>query len=1169
MNYAPILLASAITTLAIASTPDPLAPRPNGMRTAAPTLHLITNATIHAAPGETIEHADILFNNGIIVAIGSDLDPNGATVWDIDGAHIYAGFIDPYIEVDAPMPPANAVGNHWSNKITPQRDALDIGLPANASKALREMGFTSAMIAPDDGIFRGWSAVVSTAADFKDDSMGDPPTYKAHSAMMMGFDRSSWPNNNYPNSHMGVVAMMRQTFIDAEHRARKEHTDTSCLDEIDPKNTTLFYETNHELEALLADKIATEFDHANLVIIDNGTAHRRLNAFADMGFPVIVPLRFPKTPDVFTVGGADSVDLATLQHHERAPANARWLSNSRINVSLTTSKGNDHDDFWDNLHLAIEKGLDPDTALAMITTNPSRILHLPNQGALRQGFIANLVVADGDLFDPSADAQIIDTWVDGRRHHINDESNTRFDGNWTASMADTSHHVTLSIDGNAVTISTPEGDEKARKVNIDQNQISFIASNPAKGTHIVTGTLSPDGTIHGSGLSPDQEPFQWTAHKVEATKHIKDYIGTWDATLNQKFKLTFKITKDSVTVIEKTDGDDTSKDITQETEAFNTNDGHLEFAFDHTPFGSPGIFNIVINNPKGNNTASGMGGIGDHPNKDTFAVSVVKVNDNKDAAETNLLPDFPTTPFGPYAYDTKPEQLRYLLTNATVWTQSGDGILENATVVINGNRIHSVHTGSPYVFDSDWDGPAPIEIDATDMHITPGIIDAHSHTGLFRFGVNESGQAVTAEVRIADSLDPGFPGWYRQLAGGVTTAQLLHGSANPMGGQSQTVKVRWNSDKPQDMFFEGAKPGIKFALGENVKQSNWGDKNTTRYPQTRMGVETLMRDRFTKAREYTEYHDFLWAQAFIAVPHDPYQPDVSRTSQRIQYLYNGYYNDTLPTDVRERLEGPATGFPPKRDLELETLAQILAGERLVHSHSYRQDEILMLCRIAEEFDFKIGTFQHGLETYKVAEIVKKHAIGTSIFSDWWAYKVEVTDAIPFAGPINHEVGLLTSYNSDSDDLARRMHVEAGKALKYSKLSGIDMTEQEALAFVTTNPAIQLGIIDRVGTLEPGKDADLVIWTGNPLSSLSRPEMTFVDGRLMFSREMDKHLRAKNTAERQRLIQNILSDGKPAKENDSDDPDTEHGHDHGPDLLYNNTQGDCGCNQILPAFNTDY
>ncbi|MGV6814157.1 MAG: amidohydrolase family protein [Phycisphaerales bacterium] len=1070
MNYAPILLVSAISTLAIASSPDPLAPRPNGMQPAAPSRHLITDATIHTAPGQTLEHADILIDQGHIISIGTNLSDPAATTWHIDNAHIYAGFIDPYIEVDAPMPPEYSIGQHWSNKVTPQRDALDEGLDEDTAKSLREMGFTAAMIAPDSGIFRGWSAIVSTAQSFPDPSMGTPPTYQAHAGMMMGFDRNSWPNNDYPNSHMGVVALMRQTFIDAQHRAITTHTDENCLDQIHPDDTTYYYETNQELEAILADKVASEFDHPNIVIIDNGTAHRRLDAFKEMNHPVIVPLRYPETPDVFSVGAADSVDLATLQHFERAPANARWLLNSGLDVALTTSKLRDGEDFWTNLHTAIEKGLPQADALALLTTNPAKIIGLEDQGTIAKDHIANLVIADGNLFDPDADARIIDTWIDGRRHHINDQTNTRFDGSWTIDLVDIPFQLTMNIEGDSITISTKDGDDdgngnqsptenKARKVNIDHNQISFVTDDPNNDTTVITGTLSPDGIIRGSGLSPDQQPFQWTATKnaptvEEADEHTEEVAG-----------------------------DDTD-------------------------------------------------------------------------SEPDLLPDLPTTPFGPYAYDSKPEQLRYLLTNATVWTQSGDGVLENASVVIADGKIYRVLKGGYGDFDYDLDGIALQTIDVQGMHITPGIIDAHSHTGLFRFGVNESGQAVTAECRIADSLDPGFIGFYRELAGGVTTAQLLHGSANPMGGQSQTVKLRWNSAKPQDMFFEGAKPGIKFALGENVKQSNWGDKNTTRYPQTRMGVETLMRDRFAKAREYAanrgKYEEAIHqANAFAE------EINESMRSSLVEHKSNGM---KITTNYSVKVDTP--DLVPSRDLELETLAQILAGERLVHCHSYRQDEILMLCRIAEDFGFKIGTFQHGLETYKVAEIVKEHAIGTSIFSDWWAYKVEVTDAIPFAGPINHEVGLLTSYNSDSDDLARRMNVEAGKALKYAKLSGIDMTEQEALAFVTTNPAIQLGIIDRVGTLEQGKDADLVVWTANPLSSLSRPEMTFVDGRLMFSREMDQHLREKNAAERQRIIQKILAKGKPDQvEEIEDDSESEHDLIDDPDFHT--------CNQRFPSYNTDY
>tara|TARA_R110002072_G_scaffold42064_2_gene117374 strand:+ start:33334 stop:36882 length:3549 start_codon:yes stop_codon:yes gene_type:complete len=1165
-------ISSLVPAYANAAAPDPLAPRPNGMQAATPSRHLIVNATIHAAPGQTFEQADILIDQGRIIAVGQSLadshDTASATVWDLDNPHIYAGFIDPYIEVDAPMPPLDAPGAHWSKLVTPQRDALDLGLPSKAAENLRKMGFTTAMIAPDSGIFRGWSSIVSTADSFQDPSQGTPPVYQTHSGMMMGFDRGSWPSTTYPSSHMGVVALMRQTFIDAAQRRSRANTNTdaSCLDHINPANTTLYYETSHELEALLADNIANEFNHPNLVIIDNGTAHRRLQAFADMGYQMIIPLRFPKTPDVFTVGGADSVDLATLQHHERAPANAKWLSNSRLNVSLTTSKGNDHDNFWDNLHTAIELGLNPDTALSMITTNPANMLGLDTHGSLKSNNIANLVIADGDLFNPNLDAKIIDTWIDGRRHHINDTTNTRFDGDWTIDLVDIPFQLNMSIDGNKITVSSGEGDDyfetDARKVSIDQNQISFLSNDAGEnpGTNVITGTLSADGIIRGTGLNPAQEPFQWTATKQQATLTTSDFVGTWDATLNRRFNLTFKVEQaddtTEVTVIEHTD----AEDITQAATNIRIEGTQLKFDFEHKPFGFDALFSIALDAPT-KNTLTGQGQFDENGSPATFPITAVTASDKP---KRDPLPHLPTDPFGPFAYPEIPTEGTYLLTGATLWTQADDGILEDAWVLIRDGKINQIGTGG-------WPRIGVDEsIDASGMHITPGLIDAHSHTGLFRFGVNESGQAVTSEVRIADSIDPAHPGWYRELAGGLTTAMLLHGSANPIGGQSQTVKLRWNSAKPSDMFFENSKPGIKFALGENVKQSNWGDRNTTRYPQTRMGVENLMRDRFTKAREYAQaWVRFLTPRAAVS---DAY----GMPTWMILSLHKASGYDTKSEHWYDHIPEPLSDTPPMRDLELDALVQILAGDRLIHCHSYRQDEILMLCRLAEEFGFKIGTFQHGLETYKVAETVKEHAIGASIFSDWWAYKVEVTDAIPFAGPINHQVGLLTSYNSDSDDVARRMHVEAAKALKYAKLSDIEMSEQDALNFVTRNPAIQLGIIDRVGTLEVGKDADLVLWTGHPLSSRSRPEMTFVDGRLMFSREMDQQLRAQNAAERQRLIQNILRDGKPPKADkpstdDAHEHDHNHDHDHDPDHTgFNNTaQGDCGCHQTLPAFHTNY
>jgi imidazolonepropionase-like amidohydrolase len=382
-----------------------------------------------------------------------------------------------------------------------------------------------------------------------------------------------------------------------------------------------------------------------------------------------------------------------------------------------------------------------------------------------------------------------------------------------------------------------------------------------------------------------------------------------------------------------------------------------------------------------------------------------------------------------------------------------------------------------------------VTIDCTGKHITPGLIDCHSHTGISR-GVNESGEAVTAEVRVRDVVNPDDINWYRELAGGVTTVNQLHGSANAIGGQSCTTKLRWGAVSPDDMVMQTQVDGIKFALGENPRGAN-GFRESTRYPQTRMGVEALIRDRFLAAADYREQ----WKN------------------------YNAL-------DPKQR----AAVVPPRRDLELAALAEVLAGTRRVHCHSYRQDEIFMLCGIAKEFGFRIGTFQHVLEGYKVGEAIRESAYGASSFSDWWAYKLEVFDAIPENGAILHEVGVNVSFNSDSDELARRLNTEAGKAVKYGGLAPAD-----ALKFVTWNPAVQLGIEAQVGSLEQGKAADLAIWSADPLSYAAICEQTWVEGTLRFSRQADAELRSKANQERQRLLQKALAAGKDRKPRGGPDP----------------------------------
>lgn len=397
----------------------------------------------------------------------------------------------------------------------------------------------------------------------------------------------------------------------------------------------------------------------------------------------------------------------------------------------------------------------------------------------------------------------------------------------------------------------------------------------------------------------------------------------------------------------------------------------------------------------------------------------------------------------------------FMAYNCTVWTCSPSGVLTNSGFTVQAGKVSVIGI-------SGWRGPSA---DYSGLHITPGLIDAHSHSAVLG-SVNESTLPSSAMVRIGDVLNSETKNIPEQLAGGLTTANLLHGSANPIGGQNQIIKLR-DGASPEGLKFEVAPPGIKFALGENVKQSNWGEKYTTRFPQSRMGVPTFYRNRFTAAREYLqEWQDF-------------------RTK---------------------------SGVPPRRDLELEALGEILEGKRFIHCHSYRQDEILAFLRVMESFNVRVGTLQHVLEGYKIADEIARHGAGASCFADWWAYKFEVYDAIPYAGALMRERGVLVSFNSDSSDLARRMNTEAAKAVKFG-----GVPEEEALKFVTINPAKQLGIDRRVGSLEPGKDADFVVWSGNPLDSRSVVLQTWIDGKKYFDRDEAARRAAALKQERTDLI----------------------------------------------------
>jgi len=403
---------------------------------------------------------------------------------------------------------------------------------------------------------------------------------------------------------------------------------------------------------------------------------------------------------------------------------------------------------------------------------------------------------------------------------------------------------------------------------------------------------------------------------------------------------------------------------------------------------------------------------------------------------------------------------------ATILTATR-GAIQNGTIVLRAGKIAAVGANVAIPNGADV-------VDAAGKFVAPGIIDCHSH--IAADSINEGGTTVSSMTGIEDVFDPTDVDIYRDLAGGVTTANVLHGSANPIGGKNYVIKLRWGKTRAEEFAFQGAPPGIKFALGENPKRRGGGAGapagNQPRYPGTRMGVEYVIRDAFVRAKAYqAEWQEY----------------------------------------ERRRKAGESV-VSPRRDLQLEPLVEILEGKRLVHAHSYRADEILMLLRVADEFGFKIATLQHVLEGYKVAKEIAAHGAGASTFADWWGYKIEAIDAIPYNAALMTRKGVVTSVNSDDAELSRHLNTEAAKSMKWGGLS-----EDEALALVTINPAKQLRIDGRAGSLEVGKDADVVIWNHHPLSSYAIVDRVYIDGQKYYDREDDQKRMTELARDKQTLV----------------------------------------------------
>ena len=975
-----------------------------GLRDNTPGVHALINARIVQAPGKVIAKGIVVIRDGLIEAVGENITlPADARIWDYSDKTVYPGLIESYLPVglksenkqegepqEQDSEESAKGASHWNAKVHPQLKAIDYFQQEEKQlETYRKLGFTSAIIVPDDGIFRGSGALVSLGDIKLNESLICDNIAQYIAFQTRGNYRENQP---YPGSLMGCIALIRQTFLDAqwygaawqaylvnpEAQMRPEKNDAlEALSPLISRQQRIVWQTGYDFNVLRALKIANEFGLMP-IIRASGDEYIILGEMKKANVPLILPVNFPQELQVETPEEALQVSLAELQHWDLAPENPKRLQEAGITFALTTSELEKVEDFYSRLRDAIRRGLSKEAALAALTTTPAKLFGVQDKlGSIEKGKMAHLTITDGDLFEEKT--KVLDVWIDSERFEVIEQPLEDLSGVWKVVFnfgADSKWEGTLEIKGDPDKLKAKlvQGNTKISidDISLDWKRVTVLIYGDTlgyPGMIRLTGIVESK-QIAGSGKLPDGQDFSWTAKWIGPVKEVEK-------------KPSPEISKKAI----------------------------AEIVY---PFGAFG---------------------------------------------RKQLPDQPKS---------------ILIRNATIWTSGPQGVLENADVLVTAGKISEV--------GKDISAPSgALIIDSKGKHVTPGLIDAHSHSGISG-GVNEGTQAVTSEARIEDVISSYNIDFYRELAGGLTVANLLHGSANPIGGQNAVVRLKWGM-LPEAIKITTALPGIKFALGENVKQSNWGDEFTTRYPQTRMGVEQIMRDRFKAALDYEK----SWSD------------------------YNAAKNK----------KGIV---PPRRDLELDALLEILRGDRIVHCHSYRQDEILMLIRLAEEFGFAVGVFQHILEGYKVADVMASHGSGASAFSDWWAYKFEVYDAIPYNGALMHDAGVLVSYNSDSDELARRLNTEAAKAVKYGGVS-----EEEALDFVTINPAIQLGIDERVGSLEPGKDADFVIWSGSPLSTYSICEQTWIEGRKYFDRDEDLQMRTEIERQRNALIQKYLTSKKDEEE----------------------------------------
>lgn len=1015
----------------------------DGLRQHTPRAFALVGATVVVAPGRVLEKATIVVRDGVIQSVGDSLTvPTDVRAYPMPGQWIYPGFVDAYGEIEftpqhahapnaarqaaltgaataAPASPDDEGTPYWNPLVRPERRTADhLRRDADRNENLRGQGFTLRLVAPSDGVIKGTSALVATS-----DEAPSRALVQADVAQHMRLTVRRDPQRaEFPNSPMGAVALVRQALYDADWHAEAWATFHAGRGVPRPEH-------NAALEAL-AQLRSTR----RLVIADapNERYFLRADRLA-REFALNVVMRG---------SGREYRRLAAVRETGRPvilPLN--FPKAPRVDTpEASRLVGLDELMHWD---LAPENPARLERAGVRIALTTHGLSGAGDflaslRQAVERGWPADaalraLTTTPAELFGIARDHGTLEP---GKQANFVVTTGNLFDA--------ATRVVETCVQGKRYDIRKP--------ISFDPRGTWQVA---------IEGVSGPVELVVFGERDELKASLKWPATgTTPAAKQLElARVSMIESQLTAVFDATAVQTPGRARLM-------TTMIVTESAP------GIAPRLVGHVVWPDARKANLTATRTATQPavappSAPATGPAGEAPKHAEPEKKLVHLPASFDV-------NYPLGAWGvepPAGPQPVVAARQILFTGATIWTCGPAGTLERASILIGEGKILAI---GPELAAPEG---ATI-VDCQGKHLTPGVIDCHSHIATDG-GVNESSQSVTAEVRIGDFINADDINIYRQLAGGVTCSHILHGSANTIGGQCQIVKFRWGL-LDEELKFAGAPPTIKFALGENVKQSNRGDRFTTRYPQTRMGVEQLVRDEFQAARDYARRRR-LWEE----------------THQ---------------------------GTPPRRDLELDAIVEVLDGKRWIHCHSYRQDEVLAFLRTLQAFDVTVGAMQHILEGYKVADEMARHNAMGSAFADWWAYKFEVIDAIPHAGALMHRAGVVVSFNSDDAELARHLNQEAAKAIKYGGL-----TPDDALRFVTLNPARQMRIDAHVGSLEVGKHADLVVWSGPPLSNYARCEQTWIDGRRYFDRGEDQLRRQRDRSRRDTLIQKILASGAPMEE----------------------------------------